>query len=213
MIITVATGKGGTGKTTTAIGLASIWAEQHNVLLADLDPQESGSATWWLDHANPTNLTWTKTSGQQLKQTPTTNYDIVVIDTPPRLDGHDLPTAAALSDLVVVIASPSALDISTAAQTIAVISPTNYLVCLTKVDPRSLSEAHEGHAELLALGHPVSPTVVRLYAAVRRSAPILLPTELQGTQGTNHRTDIQALAHHIETLKGNPSWRNSTSDK
>ena len=47
-VLSVVNGKGGVGKTTTAVNLAAILAENQNVLLVDSDPQRS--ATWWTEH-------------------------------------------------------------------------------------------------------------------------------------------------------------------
>jgi chromosome partitioning protein len=53
-ITVVLNGKGGVGKTTTAINLADLFAEHHRVLLVDADPQ--GSATWWVKQAQGIDL-------------------------------------------------------------------------------------------------------------------------------------------------------------
>jgi chromosome partitioning protein len=49
IVLVVLNGKGGVGKTTTAVNLSAIYAEQQAVLLVDADPQ--GSASWWTNRS------------------------------------------------------------------------------------------------------------------------------------------------------------------
>ena len=209
MIITVGTGKGGTGKTTTAVGLAATWADKgHDVLLVDLDPQDAGSATWWLKQANPKTFNWTKATSKQLAHAINDiPAEIIIIDTPPRLDETDLPTATKLADHTVFVSEPSALAVAATAQTIATTMTTNtYSICLTKIDPRSIPEANKGRQQLIELGHP-TPTIIRHYAAIRRAAPKQIPTDLPGLEGQHHRYDLQALTHYIEQQTGANQWQ------
>jgi len=75
MIITLANGKGGSGKTTLAVLLAHALAESGKaVSVLDLDPQ--GTATNWL-----------RESGSKVAMyDPARKYDAVFIDTPPRVE-------------------------------------------------------------------------------------------------------------------------------
>ncbi|HEY0074293.1 MAG TPA: ParA family protein [Abditibacteriaceae bacterium] len=53
MILAIYNGKGGTGKTTTAVNLAAVYAESRNVLLIDLDAQYSATSFFLQDNEPP----------------------------------------------------------------------------------------------------------------------------------------------------------------
>jgi len=110
MIITICNGKGGSGKTTLAVLLASALVEAGKLAaVLDLDPQ--GTATNWL-----------RESGSKVAMYDSARkYDAVVIDTPPRLEA--LPRALASCSVAVLVCSPSPADLWTTRDTAAAIRP------------------------------------------------------------------------------------------
>ncbi|NMA73807.1 MAG: ParA family protein [Bacteroidales bacterium] len=76
-IITIANSKGGVGKTTTSIYLATLLSEYGSVLLKDSDPQ--GSATEWVEDIEEMPFDFELTNQRQMGKTKGYNY--VVIDT------------------------------------------------------------------------------------------------------------------------------------
>lgn len=126
MIVALTGQKGGVGKSTTAIGLASAaFARGLRVLLVDADPQ--GTARTWGDVA-----------AESGRRTPTVvamganmhrpgqlpglaaDYDLVVIDAPPR-HGDVQRSALMIADLAIVPCGPSAADAWALASTLEMI--------------------------------------------------------------------------------------------
>jgi chromosome partitioning protein len=114
-VIAIAGQKGGAGKTTVAIALATEWMRrEQRVLLVDADPQQTARM-------------WAEVAGEQKRPAPTTvhmganlwqpeqlprlapSFDVVVIDTPPRL-GDVQRAALMVADVVLLPCGPSAHD-------------------------------------------------------------------------------------------------------
>ena len=116
-VITIAQQKGGTGKTTLAVHLALAFIKYHNLKVAIIDTDPQGSLGKWFmirSEMNVANggLTFKTASlwGAQyeskiLKQ----QHDIVIIDTPPKIEADARPAIEA-SDLVLIPISPSPVD-------------------------------------------------------------------------------------------------------
>lgn len=102
MVVTVTNGKGGTGKTTVSVLLALAVTEAgRKVAIWDRDPQ--GTASRWI-------ATQGHHGGLVLYQ-PGTAYDVVIVDTPPRLESAAVHAAIAEADKVLLVASPSPADL------------------------------------------------------------------------------------------------------
>lgn len=147
MVITVASFKGGVGKTTTSIHLAGVMAERARTLLVDLDYNES--ATGW---ASAGHLPFRVASAEDARGLLSEYRDgHVVIDTPARPDRDELARLAGRGDLLIVPTTPDALAIRALTRTVQLLREHGsrpFKVLLTIVPPFPSREGKRARAAL-----------------------------------------------------------------
>lgn len=202
-VIVVANGKGGVGKTTTAMSLAGIFSEKYKVLAVDADSQ--GSLSWWAKRSETgVGFEVTRNSDPQLLQElrQIVGYDLVVVDTPPALGSATLAAVVPAADYLVLPTPPAPMDLAVLIETVKeAVIPTGVIhrVLLTKVDSRSLGEALEAKKTLTELGIPACNTFVRAYRAHERAALEGVPiTRWRGKNAHEAEADYRRVADEIQ---------------
>ena len=189
MIISIASFKGGVGKTTIAFHLAAYLARKGKTLLIDGDPNRS--ATVWSERGS---LPFDVADALHGETVPA----FVILDTPARPSAEELKTISDDSDLVIIPVTPDLLSISALlliTDALSEFSASNYRILLTQIPPRS-NAGRDARTLLTEQGLPV------LKSEIRRRA-VFAHAVLKGTtvdklrEGADAWKDIQSLGKEI----------------
>ena len=116
-VITISQQKGGTGKTTLAAHLAMAFIKYHGLKVAIIDTDPQGSLGKWfmireerkVSNENLTFKTASLWGAQYESKTLKNDHDIVIIDTPPKIESDARPSIEA-ADLVLIPMAASHVD-------------------------------------------------------------------------------------------------------
>src|ERR1700712_3812079 len=145
MIITIASFKGGVGKTTTSVHIAAYLQKLAPTLLVDGDPNRS--ATGWMKRGSlPFRII-----DERLLAKYGRDYENIVIDTEARPAEEDIATLVEGCDLLILPTTPDVLALDALGLTLeslGSIGAQNYKVLLTIVPPKPSHDADEAREML-----------------------------------------------------------------
>jgi chromosome partitioning protein len=165
-IITVTGYKGGVGKSTTAIHLATYLSDQGKVVLVDSDPNRS--AKKWSERGKGTCPFIVADERQAMKIVNEADY--VVIDTPARPNSDDIGELAKGCELIILPTAPDILCLEPLLEIAQEIKEAKYKALLTVVPPYPSKDGQIMRDDLIEGGVPVFETMVRRTAGFPKAA-------------------------------------------
>ena len=166
MIITVASFKGGVGKSTTAFHLAAYFHKLAPTLLVDGDANRS-TLDWGARGQVPFKVVDEKQAVKFARK-----YEHIIIDTPARPNEDELKTIAEGCDLLVLPTSPDALALGATLKMVDALHSldTNYRILLTIVPPKPNKAGTEARAAIASASLPIFNSEIRRLAVFQKAA-------------------------------------------
>jgi len=207
MIIALVSNKGGVGKTTLSMNVASGLNRRHSTGIVDADPQQS--STHWARVGNlsgfqsPDLITLTDDNLEEQVKLLTAKHNYVIVDCPPSIDSPQTHRALRIADVAIVPVQPSPVDLwatvhiaSVVKDAIAENSQLKAFLVLNQLEPRTtLSRVMQG--AMGQLGLPVLQTALRRRAVYRNC---LLDGRTVYDSGVRGKDAVQEIESIIEEV-------------
>jgi chromosome partitioning protein len=178
MIVTVASFKGGVGKTTTAVHLACYMQQKAPTLLIDGD--ENRSATGWNERGEKQSTPLPFRVVDELQGVRyARQFEHIIIDTQARPSKDDLKLLAGGCDLLVLPTTPDSLSLEALLLTVGALRELNFdafRILLTIIPPKPNRDVEDARALLEELELPVFqshiPRLIAFQRAALRGVPV-----------------------------------------
>jgi chromosome partitioning protein len=167
MIATVASYKGGVGKSTTAVHLAAYLNARAPTLLIDGDPNRSVSG-WARRGALPFRVIDERQAARYAR-----DFEHIVIDTAARPSREDLEALAGGCDLLVIPSTPDALALDAlmlTAEALRELGAARFKILLTICPPKPSRDADEARGMIVEAGLPIFAGEIRRAAVFQKAA-------------------------------------------
>jgi chromosome partitioning protein len=172
MIITVASFKGGVGKTTTAVHIAAFLNNIQPALLIDGDPNRSASG--WSRRGNlPFKVVDERQAARFAK-----DFENIIIDTQARPSRDDLAELANGCDMLIIPTTPDALSLDALTLTVDMLKELGskrYRILLTMIPPKPSRDGDEARLMLTEAGLPLFNAGIRRLSAFQKAALLGVP--------------------------------------
>jgi chromosome partitioning protein len=200
MILTIASFKGGVGKTTTAVHLSAYFSAFAKTLLIDGDPNRS--PTHWSKRGSlPFRVADERQAAKYVRK-----YQNIVIDTQARPEDEDLEEWVKGCDLLIIPATPDALALDALMLTIEALQTLGsqqYRVLLTMIPPYPSKDGEEARNLLRDAQLPLFKTGIKRYSVFQKAALAgVIVSEVKDSKAGIAWADYQAIGKEIQEMLG-----------